>query len=140
MNFQITNASKSPDRLSAKASIELTWRLFINCAMAIALFGAAGHGHAQSNEDDPLVGTWVWVMDQEYEFEPDGTFSGPSVEGTWKYVKDDGAQIVRFYELKFKGDDTPEEFELKRGDREGREFTTGQAIRLGRRYKISKVE
>lgn len=91
-----------------------------------------------STADEPIVGRWMFPMDQPYTFTGDGNFSGPNVGGSWKSLGMNDQTSAIQYELSF-GGRNKEVVTLIRGDREGHEYESGHTLRLGKQMRIKKL-
>jgi hypothetical protein len=115
-------------------------------ALSVQLTSGGGASRPARNEqasssstaDEPIVGRWMFPMDQPYTFTGDGKFSGPNVGGTWRSLGMNDKTSAIQYELSFRGRNK-EIVTLIRGDREGHEYETGHTLRLGKQMRIKKL-
>jgi hypothetical protein len=114
-------------------------------ALSVQLTSGSGKSRAARNDqgagssraDEPIVGRWMFPMDQSYTFKDDGTFSGPNVGGTWTSLGMSDKTSAIEYQLSFGG--RKEVVTLIRGDREGHEYQSGHTLRLGQQMRIKKL-
>ena len=113
-------------------------------ALSVQIESGGGNSRATRNHqaptsstaDEPIVGRWMFPMDQPYMFQGDGSFSGPNVGGSWKSLGMSDKTSAIQYELSFGG--RKEVVTLIRGDREGHEYESGHTLRLGQQMRIKK--
>ena len=118
-------------------------------ALSVQLTSGGGNSPAARNDQptnssstagEPIIGRWMFPMDQPYTFTSDGKFSGPSVGGTWRSLGMNDKTSSIQYELSFGGRKKEKEVvTLIRGDREGHEYEAGHTLRLGEQMRIKKL-
>ena len=114
-------------------------------ALSVQIKSGGGSSRASRNDqapsssgaDEPIVGRWMFPMDQAYTFTGDGNFSGPNVGGTWRSLGMNDKTSSIQYELSFGG--RKEVVTLIRSGREGHEYETGHTLRLGQQMRIKKL-
>jgi hypothetical protein len=97
--------------------------------------------------DHPIVGRWLFPMDQEYVFKNDGTLSrgynGQNYgTGNWKFVRMHDDTTDMEYRLTYNDshrDKNVETLMLSRGDREAHEYESGHLLRNGARMRVKKL-
>jgi hypothetical protein len=111
----------------------------------VLLIGLPVRVSAQAaGSDEPIVGRWEFPMGQIYTFKADGTFSAPSISGTWKSAGMNQANASALYDLytysqSGRLSQKPEVLTLSRGDREGHEYESGHVLRLDQQMRVKKL-